>query len=1148
MNKNSDDDASWETMSESSVSTNPSATTSTNSSVSYALSGLSVPTSYASSEMNTPIDVRIQRTKDTMATETNVIFDAECLKKRSNWSVVTKKHNLVEYPGDPNVILDDIETNSPKLNVLLQKIKSLDESDMREHGNHFKHMIYTGVKSNNYGVKIIASVLISNGMVLGYKAEPTESGKKKFSKIQMLSDDDLHKNKGSNFYLLSSVTIFDQPISSDIKKNILTKFNARPENIHGKDARFIVIDSGFKEGIDLFDIKYIHILEPQVTVADEKQVIGRGTRTCGQKGLKFQPNIGWSLNVFIYDISIPNELKGFMGNVDTVSQLYMKSLNLDLRLFSFTGELEDTTIIGSVDYDLNAATVASHTPTNGGYTYDKTNAEISGGIRNIVVSELSPIVVMPEQRMSYTDLRKRISQHFGRYKWDKMKIENLCIDPEQSASNGSTSKIVFTPTQNFLKHYFIPSNPIKGMLLWHSTGSGKTCSAIATASNEFEKEGYTILWVTRTTLKSDLWKNMFDQVCHQAIRESNITIPSEQRERMKLLSKSWRIRPMSYKQFSNLVSKQNRLYDTLVKINGPADPLRKTLIIIDEAHKLYGSNDLSSLEQPDMKELQRSLLNSYLVSGRDSVRLLLMTATPITSNPMEIIQLLNLCKPMGEQMPVDFEEFSGKYLVESTSMFSQLGRKQYLDDIAGYVSYLNREKDVRQFAQPILHHVRVPLVKMEDVKTFDKRIVREFINSDILKIKNKIEENNIELMGELNDLDVNKFKVLRKECESSEFKSVCNKIANKNMRKITEEAREEVKRIRNQIKQARESIKTQKILKNENISKIIENIKISPEEYEKFKKGMYYTLKTKCGKTIRTESELLKEHPYLEVFIRAEQTQSKKIDDMENMMQISENGFKNKIKELKMMLKTDLRDIERNVIKMVIKDNQKKARTAKKANTKTFEEQKQLVNKTRKTIQKQRNKVVGSLRDDLKRQLKDEKMEKSEINKSEKALRKQLREQDDYIDEIKHGVLTGLVDKYKVIMKDELKLETARQEVAQLEKKEARETANKTKKLRQEVAQLEKKEARETANKTKKLQKEAAKLEVKEARETANKTKKLQKETAKLEVKEARETANKTKKLQKEVAKLEVKEARETANKTKKLQKVRTEVAKSEVK
>jgi superfamily II DNA or RNA helicase len=146
------------------------------------------------------------------------------------------------------------------------------------------------------------------------------------------------------------------------------------------------------------------------------------------------------------------------------------------------------------------------------------------------------------------------------------------------------------------------------MLLWHSTGSGKTCSAIAAASNEFEKEGYTILWVTRTTLKNDIWKNMFDQVCHEVIRtklsSGEIAIPSEQPKRMKLLSPSWRIRPMSYKQFSNLVSKQNQLYDTLVKVNGAADPLRKTLLIIDEAHKLYGGGDLSTIERPDMKALR----------------------------------------------------------------------------------------------------------------------------------------------------------------------------------------------------------------------------------------------------------------------------------------------------------------------------------------------------------------------------------------------------------------------------------------------------------------------------------------------------------------------------------------------------------------
>lgn len=1123
--------AEWETVSESTVSSKASTSTSM-SSVSYALSGLSPPSSYASSELATPIDTRIQRTKETMATETNVIFDADCVKKRSNWSKVKKEHNLVDYPGDPAVLLADIETHSPKLNVLLRKIKSLDESDMREHETHFKHMIFTDLKSNSYGVKIIASALIASGMVLGYTAEPTERGKKNFGKIQMLTDAELHKTKGSNLYVLSSVSVFDQPISVGTKKDILSRFNARPENVHGDNVRFIIMDSGFKEGIDLFDIKYVHIFEPQSTAADQKQVIGRGTRTCGQKGLQFQPNVGWPLHVFVYDIIIPNELKGLMGNVDTTFQLYMKSLNLDLRLFSFTGELERATIMGSVDYDLNenihnagAAALtgsADRTPPYGGFA---PRTPPIGGMVRANIRDISPIVVMPNERMGYDELRKRIREHFGQYKWDKMKMENLCdagaAAPRTPPAAGVTGGYVYaggvrgakppqggapvltlTPTQNFLKHYFIPSNPVKGMLLWHSTGSGKTCSAIAAASNEFEKEGYTILWVTRTTLKNDIWKNMFDQVCHEVIRtklsSGEIAMPSEQPKRMKLLSQSWRIRPMSYKQFSNLVSKQNQLYDTLVKINGPADPLRKTLIVIDEAHKLYGSGDLSSIERPDMKALQASLLNSYAVSGRDSVRLLLMTATPITTNPMEVVQLLNLCKPIGEQMPVDFDDFSTKYLTEDTGKFSAPGMKLYLDDIAGYVSYLNREKDARQFSQPILHQIRVPLVKMSDVNAFDKRAVREFVNSDIMKLKDKIETTNQELMGELGDLDANKFKVLRKECDSYASKTTCNKIAQKNMRKIAQEAREEVKRIKGQIKQMRESINLQKLFKKENLAKIAAKIESSPEEYEKFKQGAYYNLKTKCGKTIRTESELLKEHPDLESFIRADQTQKQKIEEMENMLKISEDGFKNRIKQLKLMLKTDLRDIERSVVKLVIKDTQKEAAKTKRLNQKTFGEQVVIVNKTRKSIGKQRKKRVGSLLRDLKVQLKDEKMEKKEIEKGEKALRKQLRKQEDYVDDIKHGILTDLVDKYKDIMREQLS-EEREKETAKAVKKQKKVDEKQTKKLQKEsekqTKKLQKALDKDNKKQTKKLQKESEKQTKKLQKELEKENKKQQKES-----------------------------------------------------
>ena len=43
--------------------------------------------------------------------------------------------------------------------------------------------------------------------------------------------------------------------------------------------------------------------------------------------------------------------------------------------------------------------------------------------------------------------------------------------------------------------------------------------------------------------------------------------------------------PISYKQFTNLIEGKNKFYLDLVKRNGKEDPLKKTLIIIDEAHK-----------------------------------------------------------------------------------------------------------------------------------------------------------------------------------------------------------------------------------------------------------------------------------------------------------------------------------------------------------------------------------------------------------------------------------------------------------------------------------------------------------------------------------------------------------------------------------
>jgi hypothetical protein len=55
--------------------------------------------------------------------------------------------------------------------------------------------------------------------------------------------------------MLCSKSVYDDSISVSTKKAILARFNERPDNVYGDNIRIILMDGGYKEGIDLFDIK-----------------------------------------------------------------------------------------------------------------------------------------------------------------------------------------------------------------------------------------------------------------------------------------------------------------------------------------------------------------------------------------------------------------------------------------------------------------------------------------------------------------------------------------------------------------------------------------------------------------------------------------------------------------------------------------------------------------------------------------------------------------------------------------------------------------------------------------------------------------------------------------------------------------------------
>jgi len=783
----------------------------------------------------------------------------------------------------------DIQTKqtSAKFMKLLETIRACDKEDQETHGQLFKHFIFTDLRDSAYGAKAVASFLMTHGFDFRMALEKKQIMRKgKLVDTKAGETVFVEKNEPNGFAILQSLPLWKNPLSIKTKKDILRVFNSRPDNIHGEKLRVIVLDSKFKEGIDLFDVKYVHLLEPPISNSDLKQAVGRATRFCGQRGLKFIPNRGWPLEVYIYSITLPNSGPFQFGTGPTVDahDLLMVKSGIDLALLNLTRELTVLGIRSAVDYDLNyninnfnleaaiiaevevheeeeqeqhggkikrkivklkhihetnditpellekclkrktklfpftrlrmekearalgfkipkqakrqwyceqlkanplylerlltkekelrslspiAASQKSEITSSNNYNTESQNnlVSIKQKNNNLQLSERNNTVNSENGESvqdSYTTVRQRsprpntetdeallrvrmlfpspknvapsikdffankeaqaelyqllkslkkkpfqefqngIASFYAKFKWDSPVVKNGCA---QLAGAKAAS---FSKTQDFIRHYLVPDSPFKGLLAWHSVGTGKTCMAIAAATTQFEQAGYTILWVTRNALMADVYKNIFGIVCSIPIMEeleNGVELPDDLTKQKRMLSKGW-LPPISYRTFQNALQGKNELGRLLAtKKNG--DPLHKTFLVMDEVHKLQ-DGDLSAAESADFNIIQKYIHDSYRKSKDDSVRPLLMTATPITDSPKELFQIVNTIIGEEENRLPPFEEFRRQFTNED-GLISQEGQAFFMEKAKGVISYLNREYDPTTFAQPNFHKILVQL-------------------------------------------------------------------------------------------------------------------------------------------------------------------------------------------------------------------------------------------------------------------------------------------------------------------------------------------------------------------------------------------------------------------------------------------------------
>ena len=291
-------------------------------------------------------------------------------------------------------------------------------------------------------------------------------------------------------------------------------------------------------------------------------------RFCGQKGLTFHPELGWALHIFKYRLLLSSGLNEIYKNETDAFSLFINESGIDIKKLYFASELESICRFGSVDYEINRAIhefgndkedkldvnsildiinrfqkfplkdiyesfdkkkkkevidefdLAKKAKYNFGGVIINDNHKIlkpkpiirKKTERFIDIKKVKSVGKIIKKKMGFIEMRKYIRRYFNELKWKNLEFKNVC-----DTSQNPNRIVSLNNSQQFVSNFFTSSSLYKGMLFWHSVGTGKTCSAIATASNSFEKDGYTILWVTRHTLKPDIWKNMHKQICSPTI-------------------------------------------------------------------------------------------------------------------------------------------------------------------------------------------------------------------------------------------------------------------------------------------------------------------------------------------------------------------------------------------------------------------------------------------------------------------------------------------------------------------------------------------------------------------------------------------------------------------------------------------------------
>lgn len=211
------------------------------------------------------------------------------------WELARKYSNM-PFKFDKKAALAEIGSKLPML------FKNIAQYPLEKHYVYSAFNMNKDAGWNSQGILTIARLLERD---LGYKPldltkdvkfalHKNPDGTEELRLVQMPS-------KAKRYILVTTKEVGEPGASSkagDKLAKLLAIYN-HPDNRYGELVHVMLASNSFNEGLDLKAVRHIHFFEPLVTMASDKQTIGRAARFCSHAALDRSKG-EWSVSIHRY--------------------------------------------------------------------------------------------------------------------------------------------------------------------------------------------------------------------------------------------------------------------------------------------------------------------------------------------------------------------------------------------------------------------------------------------------------------------------------------------------------------------------------------------------------------------------------------------------------------------------------------------------------------------------------------------------------------------------------------------------------------------------------------------------------------------------------------------------------------------------------